>query len=92
MRGDENKAISDYSRALQINLYKADAYYNRGNSRYALGDKHGAIADYNIALEINPDKADAYYNRGEIGYEFCFRQSPTNFTRKRRTESISIKT
>jgi len=29
---------------LQINLYKADAYYNRGNSRYALGDKHGAIS------------------------------------------------
>ncbi|NEU84031.1 tetratricopeptide repeat protein [Nostoc sp. UIC 10630] len=42
----------------------ADAYNNRGLSRYILGDTKGAINDYNQALRINPNHADAYNNRG----------------------------
>ncbi|QLE39557.1 tetratricopeptide repeat protein [Nostoc sp. C052] len=42
----------------------ADAYNNRGLSRYVLGDIKGAINDYNQALRINPNHADAYNNRG----------------------------
>ena len=42
----------------------ADAYNNRGFSRYLLGDTQGAINDYNQALRINPNHAIAYNNRG----------------------------
>jgi tetratricopeptide (TPR) repeat protein len=62
----ENKkgAIADYDQAIRIYPNFVLAYYNRGNTRYALGDKKGAIADYNQAILIDPNNALAYGNRG----------------------------
>lgn len=62
--GDLPGAIADYNKAIEINPNHADAYNNRGNTRYKLGDQQRAIAEHNKAIEINPNYADAYYNRG----------------------------
>jgi tetratricopeptide (TPR) repeat protein len=66
--GDHQGAISDFTKAIEIDPKNTDAYNNRGNARYALGDKPGAIADYSKAIEINPKYAAAYNNRGNARY------------------------
>ncbi|WP_044034478.1 tetratricopeptide repeat protein, partial [Microcystis aeruginosa] len=61
-------ALSDYSKAIELNPNFAEAYNNRG-VLYSYQQKYElALADFNKAIEINPNSADAYYNRG-IGGE-----------------------
>ena len=56
-------AISDYTKAIEINPLYAHAYNNRGTCYYQhflgillddLGRKEDAIKDYTKAIEINP--------------------------------------
>jgi tetratricopeptide (TPR) repeat protein len=63
-----NKAIADYTKAIELEPNKSRAYYNRGLSKYEFNDYTGAIADYNIAIRLDPNYADAYYNRGLSRY------------------------
>ncbi|MDB4299007.1 tetratricopeptide repeat protein [Flavobacteriaceae bacterium] len=65
-KGDYYGAITDFTKAIEINPNLANAYFTRGNAKYNLKDYNGAIADYTIAIEINPNFAIAYYNRGNI--------------------------
>ena len=69
--GDYYGAISDYTKAIELDPDDADTYYNRGNAKDNLKDHYGAISDYNKAIEIKPDYAKAYHNRSitkeEIG-------------------------
>jgi tetratricopeptide (TPR) repeat protein len=58
-----DKAISDYSKAIEINPKSALTYNNRGNVYAAKGQYDKAISDYNKAIEINPSDAGAYNNR-----------------------------
>ena len=62
--GDYYGAISDYTKAIEINPNDSLAYYNRGNSKRKLKDYYGAISDYTKAIEINPQYGKAYNNRG----------------------------
>ena len=62
-KGDYYGAISDYTKAIEINPQNAKAYYNRGFSKSNLKDYYGAISDYTKAIEINPKLIDAYFNR-----------------------------
>ena len=64
--GDHYGAISDYTKAIEINPKLAEAYYNRAIAKDDLKDYYGAIADYTKAIEINPRYASSYYNRGQI--------------------------
>ena len=68
-RGDHYGAISDYTKAIDINPYDESAYYNRGISKRKLEDNYGAISDYTKAIEINPQFAKAYVNRGNSYYD-----------------------
>ena len=63
-KGDYYGAISDYTKAIEINPNKSEAYYKRGISKAKLKDYYGAISDFTKAIEINPNDSDAYYNRG----------------------------
>jgi tetratricopeptide (TPR) repeat protein len=68
-RSDYQNALSDYNKAIEINLNYTAAYYFRGLIKYGhLGDFNGALADFNRAIEIQPDYAFAYNLRGEIFY------------------------
>jgi len=63
-KGQLDQAISDYTKALEINPKYAEAYYNRGNVYSDKGQYDQAISDFTKALEINPKYAEAHYNRG----------------------------
>jgi tetratricopeptide (TPR) repeat protein len=62
--GQWDKAIADYSKALEIDPNFADGYFDRGIAYGALGEWNKAIDDYSKAIEINPKYTNAYDNRG----------------------------
>ena len=61
--GDHYGAISDFTKAIEINPSEG-AYYNRGWNKAKLKDYYGAISDYTKAIEIDPKNFNAYGNRG----------------------------
>ena len=63
-----DQAISDYTKALEINPRFAWAYYNRGNAYMRKDQYDQAISDFNKVLEINPREAQAYSRRGRCYY------------------------
>ncbi len=69
VKGQYDQAISDYTKALEINPRYALAYYNRGIAYKNKAQYDQAISDYTKALEINPRLAQAYNNRG-VAYFF----------------------
>ena len=58
------KALKDFSRAIDIDPSRADAYVGRANTLSTLGRYEEALSDYNRAIEIDPELANAYANRG----------------------------
>ena len=58
-------AITDYTKALEIDPQFELAYCFRGNAKSKLEDYVGTIEDYTKALEIDPTDASAYYFRSE---------------------------
>lgn len=63
-KGDIDRAIADYSKAITLNPRDADFYTNRGIAYSIKGNVDRAIADYGKAIALKPDYADAFYNRG----------------------------
>ncbi|MEA2027480.1 MAG: tetratricopeptide repeat protein [Campylobacterota bacterium] len=63
-----NKAIIAYTRAIEINPKKDEAYYNIGIAYYSLKEYNKAIIAYTKAIEINPKDDEAYYNMGSAYY------------------------
>ena len=68
-RGDPDRTVVDYDKALEIDPRDAAAYFGRGNAYFEKGDFDRAIADYGKALEIDPRLAAAYSNRGKAYFE-----------------------
>jgi tetratricopeptide (TPR) repeat protein len=62
--GQFAKAISEHTKAAQLNPKYADAYNNRGNAYGGLKEFSQAISDFSKAIELNPKSDIAYYNRG----------------------------
>ncbi len=65
-KGDNDRAIEDYTQAIRINQKYTIAYNNRGLAYYKKGYDDRAIGDYSQALRIDPNYADAYDNRGIV--------------------------
>jgi tetratricopeptide (TPR) repeat protein len=63
-KGDNEKALADYERALKLNPKYANAYNGRANIKAELGDLDGALSDYNRALKFEPKNARFLRNRG----------------------------
>jgi tetratricopeptide (TPR) repeat protein len=63
-KGDLDGAISDYTRAIEIDSRDAGAYEGRGEARRTKGDLDGAITDATRAIEIDPHLAGPYITRG----------------------------
>jgi tetratricopeptide (TPR) repeat protein len=64
LKGDLDGAVAAYTQAIRIDSNYSEAYYNRGNVRYAQNEIDEAIADYTRSLAINPRFASCYINRG----------------------------
>ena len=60
------KAISDFTKAIEINPNYTSAYYNRGLGYASLKDYTEAISDFTKAIEIEPDNIELYCNRGLV--------------------------
>ena len=63
-KGDYEKAIADYSKAIRLKPDDAMAYYNRGLTYDRKGDYDRAIADFGETIRLKPDFVEAYNNRG----------------------------
>jgi tetratricopeptide (TPR) repeat protein/TPR repeat protein len=63
--GSLERAIADYSRAIELDPQSAPAYNNRGVARAVAGEPRDAIADYDRAIDIDSKNARAYQNRGD---------------------------
>lgn len=55
-----DKAIADFSAAIQVDPKYADAYFNRGNAHDNKGEYAEAIADYSTVTQLEPQNVDAY--------------------------------
>ena len=64
--GQNEKAMAEYDRALEVNSQSADAYYSRGLLYMKQGDLNKALSDFNKVIAINPDYSQPYYRRGLI--------------------------
>jgi tetratricopeptide (TPR) repeat protein len=64
-KGELDRAIADYDKAIALDAKYALAYNGRGNAYRARGDNDRAIADYGKAIELNPELAVAFSNRGD---------------------------
>jgi tetratricopeptide (TPR) repeat protein len=67
-RQQYDKAIADYTQALQLDPSYAVAYYNRGIAYDDLEQYDKAIADYDQALQLDSSYTKAYYSRGNAYY------------------------
>lgn len=70
--GTYERAIEDYSRAIEMDGDFAEAYYDRGFSFYEIGLYEEAIADLTRAIELNPEAAH-YYGQRSLVYLFADR-------------------
>jgi tetratricopeptide (TPR) repeat protein len=63
------RAIHDYTTALQLDPRQATAYNNRGVVHARRGEWPEAEADYRAAMDIDPHMGDAYLNRAQLRIE-----------------------
>jgi tetratricopeptide (TPR) repeat protein len=63
-KGDQAKAIADFSRSIKVNATDPKAFRARGNSYADIGEYDLAIADYTETIKLQPDFPGIYYDRG----------------------------
>jgi tetratricopeptide (TPR) repeat protein len=63
--GRPEKAIDDFSRALDLNPGYVSAWYHRGLTYAGQGLWDKAVADFSRAVELDPTHVRAWYSRGE---------------------------
>lgn len=61
-----DRAIADYTAAIQLKPDFAEAYNNRGFAYYLQGKGEAAIADFTRAIELRPNYPKAYNSRGVV--------------------------
>jgi tetratricopeptide (TPR) repeat protein len=65
-KSDYNRAISDFSRAIQLDPTYVLAYGRRGESHYGKHEYDLAMADYEKALKLDPQYWPAVVDRGRV--------------------------
>jgi len=65
-QGRFDKAIAEYTKAIEADPNLALAYNNRGCVYSWKKDYERAIADFNKAIELDPQRATAYLNRAQL--------------------------
>jgi Tfp pilus assembly protein PilF len=68
-RGDTEAALTDVTKAIELNPTFADAFALRAAIRNSKGDKEGTLADYNRVIELVPNASGietVYTNRSML--------------------------
>lgn len=64
--GKWEEAIASYSKAIELDPRRYEAYANRGYSWMQLGKHSPALADYNCATDLAPYRYELYRNRAKL--------------------------
>jgi tetratricopeptide (TPR) repeat protein len=87
-----DKAIADYTKAIEVNPHHDLAWGNRGMAYYALGDMVSAYRDVTSALKVNPKSIHQFNlqhfeGKGVFGITTCVENTSgvdiPNFTYQR---------
>jgi tetratricopeptide (TPR) repeat protein len=65
VKGNNEDAIVDYDKTIQLNPAHVSAWNNKGIALYRLKRYEEAISCYDKAIEINPNHANAWYNKAK---------------------------
>jgi len=80
--GENDKAISEFSQAIDKNPQDVFAYINRGTAYYATRQFGKAITDFNRAAKISPKDARVFNNRGSAYEELGkFKKARTDYNK-----------
>ena len=63
-KGEYDRAIVDFNKAIQLKPDFDAAYNNRGLAYHDKDDYDRAIVDFNTAIKLKPNFAAPYSNRG----------------------------
>ena len=96
-KGQYDRAIANYDKAIKLDPKFAIAYNNRGIAYGQKGDDDRAIADFDTAIKLDPKSADTYYNRGiaygqKGDYDRAIADFDTAIKLDPKTEVVSNKT
>jgi tetratricopeptide (TPR) repeat protein len=64
----DQKSLSEFETAIQLDASCWRAYHNRGVNLAQVRDYEGAIKDFDQTIELRPNYANAWFNRGELHY------------------------
>jgi tetratricopeptide (TPR) repeat protein len=67
--GQEQAALEEFERAIELDPQRWRAIHNRGVSLAALGRRSEALREFDRTIRLNPRYATAHFNRGELRYE-----------------------
>jgi Tfp pilus assembly protein PilF len=72
-KGDNDRAIADFTQAIQLDPKSTQAYVNRGFAYDDKGDDDRAIADYSQAIQLDPKCVQiiANYASSVDSFEAC---------------------
>lgn len=65
-KGEIDKAIVYYLKALELNPNNVKAYQNLGNAYYALNKYEEAMHKYKKVINLSPNYSKGYYNLGNV--------------------------
>jgi tetratricopeptide (TPR) repeat protein len=68
-KGEDDHALADYDRAIQLKPDFDSAYVRRGLAYHDRGQYDRAIADFDQAIRLRPDNVDAYDGRASAAYQ-----------------------
>jgi lipoprotein NlpI len=63
--GDDDRAITDYDKAIELNPKYAHAFGNRARSWQSKGDLDRAVADFSEAVRLDPKNVKDWSGRGD---------------------------
>jgi curved DNA-binding protein CbpA len=72
------EAITDYTKAIELDSNYADAYNKRGLCNYKLGEYSEALQDFTKAIYVNSNLVEAYYHRGMARSKLGYAQAAIN--------------
>lgn len=71
VQADYQKAVQDFTRAIQLNPNNFRAYNNRGLAFRMMKQYERAFEDFESSLETDALQTDAYFGRSQLYFELC---------------------